>query len=750
VRPDDVEGISLAAARSVKTTAAILSALALCTLSARALAQSKDPGWPRQIEHDHDRLVYYQPQVEDWKQGATQLSGRFAVELTPRDATKPDIGVVWVEARTTTDLVNRTVTLDDVKVQRALFRQADRASQERAERLAKEMFPKGSITISLDRLIADVARTKQASRQIAVKNEPPQIFASQKLAVLLQFDGKPVFVPVERSSSLEYAVNTNFTVFHDPTTQGYYMLDGKTWLRASDVKGPWAMTAQLPKQVFALPESKNWQDVRASLPPKAAPADKVPLVFMSTKPAEIIVIEGAPRLEAIPHTALEYVANTESDVFFYRPSKTFYYLVAGRWFSATSLQGPWKFATPTLPKDFAHIPPDSKMGRVLVSVPGTAEAKHAALEAEIPRMATIDRKSAKVEVSYAGKPQFKPIEGTSMKYAVNTSYDVIEIGSPYYVCYQGVWFSGPSPTGPFAVVDQVPQVIYTIPPSSPIFPVTYVNVYASTPSTVTFGYTLGYVGGVVTAGLLTWGTGYWYPPFVGTGLYGAAYFAHPYTFGAGVYYNRFASSFYRGGAAYGPYGGIAAGARYNPATGTYARGAAAYGPYGAGAAAHAYNPRTGVGAASYQRSTPYGQWGRSVAAGPHGGAVETGHYTGARGTVSGARTSWGGEAVHTSEGGTLARGPDNNLYATKDGNVYRNTGGGGWQHYGGGGWGSAERQPVSGAERSDFGDLDRSAYARSEGALSADRFNGWRAGGGAARFGGGGFHGFGGGFHGRR
>ena len=35
----------------------------------------------------------------------------------------------------------------------------------------------------------------------------------------------------------------------------------------------------------------------------------------------------------------------------------------------------------------------------------------------------------------------------------------------------------------------VPEVIYTIPPSSPLYPCTYVRVYASTPETVTFGYT---------------------------------------------------------------------------------------------------------------------------------------------------------------------------------------------------------------------------------------------------------------------
>ena len=34
----------------------------------------------------------------------------------------------------------------------------------------------------------------------------------------------------------------------------------------------------------------------------------------------------------------------------------FYFLVAGRWFRSPGLEGPWTFATPSLPDDFARIP----------------------------------------------------------------------------------------------------------------------------------------------------------------------------------------------------------------------------------------------------------------------------------------------------------------------------------------------------------------------------------------------------------
>ena len=53
---------------------------------------------------------------------------------------------------------------------------------------------------------------------------------------------------------------------------------------------------------------------------------------------------------------------------------------------------------------------------MLASVPGTPEAEDAVLIAQIPTTATVNSAQAasEVKVSYAGQPQFQPIEGTSM------------------------------------------------------------------------------------------------------------------------------------------------------------------------------------------------------------------------------------------------------------------------------------------------------------------------------------------------
>ncbi len=156
--------------------------------------------------------------------------------------------------------------------------------------------------------------------------------------------------------------------------------------------------------------------------------------------------------------------------------------MSGRWFSAAGLNGPWQFATDKLPPDFALIPPNAPDAAILASVPGTVAAQEALLRAQIPTTATINRSTAKLTVIYSGPPRFIPLTGTSMLYAVNTNSYVLQIGTAFYACEGGAWFVAATPTGPWLLADSIPTVIRSIPPTSPLYNVTYVQVYAVTPS----------------------------------------------------------------------------------------------------------------------------------------------------------------------------------------------------------------------------------------------------------------------------
>ncbi|MCT6562806.1 hypothetical protein, partial [Staphylococcus aureus] len=88
-------------------------------------------------------------------------------------------------------------------------------------------------------------------------------------------------------------------------------------------------------------------------------------------------------------------------------------LLSGRWFSAVSLSGPWTFVDgKSLPADFSKIAADDPHANALVSVPGTPQAKEAAIAATIPQTATVSRKTTTLKVVYDGAPKFVGIAGT--------------------------------------------------------------------------------------------------------------------------------------------------------------------------------------------------------------------------------------------------------------------------------------------------------------------------------------------------
>jgi len=369
------------------------------------------------------------------------------------------------------------------------------------------------------------------------------------------------------------------------------------------------------------------------------------------------------------------------------------------WFRAKALGGPWSYAGNDLPSDFSKIPLNSAKGRVLASVPGTVEASDAVMLAQIPQTAIVNKTEAETKVNqqgvhYSGPPQFKPIEKTSLQYAANTQDKVIKDGDLYYLCFQGIWFVSTTPNGPWKTADSVPQEIYTIPPSSPVYNVTYVTQTNPTVTTVESSTTAGYFGMFaigMTAGLaIAYGTGWYYPPYYywGPGMMYPYYCPWPATYGAAYVYNPWTGGFAGGRAVYGPYGAAGGAAWYNPSTGRYGRAASAQGWYGGRTVASTYNPWTGGYGAMSQGHNAYGQWGHSVAA--RGDQwVQTGHVSTARGTAFGYQGSGGQGAGFRGANGTVAR-TNNYTYAGNDGNVYRKDSSGNWSKYNNGDWNSVD------------------------------------------------------------
>ncbi len=766
--------------RSRLITLAMVAAVSVVAVPARLIAAAPTAGtlasaqdWPHTIQGQNGSVTVYTPQVIDWP-GRTELDARVVVSLLPKGTTTPILGTLEITGTTETDQASRIVTVSGFKLKSSHFPSLDtsRAAglDQKIQAALASMPPK---PVPLDLVLLSLRQAAPDIRPVAVSNTPPAIYYSAGPASLVVFDSDPVLAPIT-GSKLARAVNTNWDVFFDGAGKQWYLLNNGSWFSAPDFKGPWAPHPALPAAFSALAKNPDFPDLHGKVPGK--PANPVPKIIVSTEPAEIIVTDGPAAWSPVPQTSLQVVTNTASAVFRDTGGKI-YYLVSGRWFSAPGFDGPWTFASDSLPADFANIPPSAPVASVLASVPGTEQAQDAIIQAQVPVQATLSRQTATLKPSYAGPPNFAPIPSTKVAYATNTSYPVFQVGSVYYACWQGAWFTAPTPNGPFVLAAAVPPEIYEIPPASPYYPVTYVRVYGATPTAVTYGYTAGYALGFITAATLVYGTGYYYPPVIIPGPV-PAYFAYPYSYAGAVYYNPYngawarggavygpyygarGGTYYnpgtggwaRGGAVYGPYGGAGAWSAYNPATGRYSHGSASWGPYGGAANASFYNPATGVSGSTSQHGNGYSRWGSSVVSGPNK-TVNTASARNPNGAAGAFSSSTGakGAAVHGSNGNNAAavKGRNGNVYAGADGNVYRKDSSG-WSKYDNGSWSSVQRPSGSaqndpGGSQHTFSQLDNDNRARTQGYARQQQYNQARFGGG--RFGGGyeggaGVHGF--------
>ena len=596
------------------------------------------------------------------------------VSITPPGAKEPTFGVVFSEAKTNVDKTTRLVELTNLQVTRVTFPSAPAADPVYLEMLRKGMLAKKSVTIALDRLEANQAilQEQKKGESQPLKNEPPRVIFSSVPAILVLVDGEPVWRAA--GPDLERVINTSPIVLKDKSGVVYlHLFDG--WMQSAKLDGPWTVATKPPKSLEAA--LKAILDAKAGDPLSGGTPDDpdakdvkqptlktgpVPVVYVATSPTELIVTNGQPDYVPIDGTNLLYVKNTTGRVFKSIADQKTYVLMSGRWFSAPGPEGPWAFVPfDGLPKDFASIPDDSPMENVKASVPGTQQAQEAVVSNSIPQTAAVKISETKAQpVKVDGQPQLKPIEGTSLQYVVNASSPIIMASpSAYYLCQNGIWFVGPSAAGPWVVATSVPAAIYSIPPSSPLYNVTYVRVYDSTPTVVYVGYTPGYQGAIVYNGVVVYGTGYYYTPWIGTYWYGP-----PVTYGFGIAIGYSPWTGWAYGFGYGcgwGWGHVTIGVGWG--WGGWGWGGAWGGWYGGwhgGWYGAAWGPHGGAvwgpGYARWSSGNVYHQWGTTSGVSRSGGGYNA--WTG---------NTWHGQsgAAYNSKTGTLAagqRGSVSNVY----------------------------------------------------------------------------------------
>src|ERR1700751_149743 len=193
--------------------------------------QTKEPsdsGWPRTFTSGPDTFTIYQPQVDKWGENLVDLY--CAVELKAANETATKYGVVWIQARTEVDKVNRLVTLDQAKITKVTFPAAPDKEPELAALLEKTL-PGATKTISLDRLESALEADSETNEGVDVKNEPPKVIIAMKPSLLVLIDGMPQMGDVP-GTKLRSVINSRSTILYDNEKELYYLRVQDWWLQA--------------------------------------------------------------------------------------------------------------------------------------------------------------------------------------------------------------------------------------------------------------------------------------------------------------------------------------------------------------------------------------------------------------------------------------------------------------------------------------------------------------------------------------
>jgi len=478
--------------------------------------------WPQQASVDGVTYVLYAPQFETLD--PARATARCAFSMA--DAGKsPTFGTFRFDARVDHDGPSGAIVLSGIEVQRATLadgRNADAAATELQSMLAGARFTANRAGVMRNMQVS----ARHASTQARLSREVPAIRVVPRRATLLLLDGAPVLRPVG-DGSVGLAQNTASLLAFDRESRTWFtrLADG-TWMHSAAFRGPYAAgRTPTPDQRAAIDAALPRRNERDGTAPRddgapgaaatrSASAEAgtrtVPDVIVSTAPLCLVSIDGTPRTVSVAD-GVRAVANAGCDLFTNDAGDRWWLLASGRWFATADLAaGPWAHVSATeLPASFALIDPHGPWGNVLASMPGTPQAVNALYQQDIVHVATLERAKAQAKVSFlGGAPRLRPIEGTSMRYATNASDPLIACDGRWYLCQGGAWFVADAATGPWSACDTLPEAIGSIPPACPVYPATFVEVYGSTPETVTFAFTAGAMNSYVQDGTVVWGTGY--------------------------------------------------------------------------------------------------------------------------------------------------------------------------------------------------------------------------------------------------
>jgi hypothetical protein len=523
-----------------------MTKIIFCLLTILGLANfSQAQYWPREFTSSQGKVVLYQPQPQ--KLEGNRVMGVMAFSLVATGQKEPKFGAMNFDARLNIDRDTRTYALESLAIPNLKFsgdnKDIDTAKIKAA--IIKDL-EGWDVTGSLDQLIAGIEEfNTDAKANQRFNNAPPTFIYRTSPHFLIMVDGDPKFQDIQ-NTSLRHLANTGYVILQNKADNKYYLFGGEVWYAATDLKGQWQVTKNIPSDIKKLMEA-NKEATKSAAKVEGEKNAAPPAIIVATSPTELIQTKGEPVWKKIDSTIIEFAENTEDNLF--RVQGSYYVLKSGRWFKSSALASGWTFLpAEELSKEFAKIKSGSEKDIVLASVPGTVESRDALLDAQVPQTASVDRKTGGKDkkVTYDGAPQYEKIEGTDLELVKNSDKTVFRTTAPapsgsgaaapdapqYYMVDNGIWYVSSSSDGPWYVSDHRPSSVDNIPPTSSAYNTKYVYVYDATPSVVYVGYTPGYMGSYIYGPTVVYGTGFYYQPW-----YGAMYYPYHATWGFNMNYN---------------------------------------------------------------------------------------------------------------------------------------------------------------------------------------------------------------------
>ena len=180
-----------------------------------------------------------------------------------------------------------------------------------------------------------------------------------------------------------------------------------------------------------------------------------PRIVVSTTPMQLMFIDGEPVAAPIEGSSLEFLVNTNWDVFHDTRSDRWYVLNSGSWQISKSLvDGPWQ-STDSLPDGFDKLPENENWTEVHAALPAT-------MPADEPAPILVSMEPTEL-ILLEGEIELAEIPGTSVRYLANTQSDLFEIEGQFYYLASGRWFSAGDLSGDWSAVSDLPADFAGIP-----------------------------------------------------------------------------------------------------------------------------------------------------------------------------------------------------------------------------------------------------------------------------------------------